>query len=213
MTNKYIFFIVLLSIVNLFLLSNFTINNSHEVIVNIKNKINYEIVYINRECSNELEELSRDDNYIYVSPCIKIANILIRFSNGDEFKLKSIIDKNIISLKDLINKGLKVEKIELNNNSTSNVNDAKEYNSFNNNNIVKENEDEKVILTLQEIQEYNKKIKERTNTLYDIDNINNLTKEDIIEFITSYNLPKLPKYDGNIEYNNSIPVKIQNNIS
>ncbi len=211
MTNKYIFFIVLLSIVNLLLLSNFNINNSHEVIVNIKNKIDFEIIYLNQECSNELEELSRDDNYIYVSPCIKIANILIRFSNGDEFKLKSIIDKNIISLKDLINKGLKVEKIELNNNSTSNVNDAKENNNSNNNNIVKENEDEKVILTLQEIQEYNKKIKERTNTLYDIDNINNLTKEDIIEFITSYDLPKLPKYDGNNEYNSTNTGNILNN--
>lgn len=198
MTNKYIFLIVLFSIVNLLLLFIFNANNSHEVIVNIKNKIDFEIIYLNQECSNELEELYRDDNYIYVSPCIKISNILIRFSNGDELKLKSIIDKNIISLEDLINEGLKVEKIELNNN-VSNVNDFKE------------NGDEKVILTLQEIQEYNKNIKAKTNTLYDIDNINNLTKENIIEFITSYNLPELPKYDGDIEYNSGNINNILNN--
>ncbi len=211
MTNKYIFFIVLLSIINLILLSSFNINNSHDVVVNIKNKIDFEIMYLNQECSNELEELYRDDNYIYISSCIKLSNILIRFSNGDEFKLKSILDRNIISLNEIITKGLKVEKIELNNNSTSNINDSKENNNSNNNNIVKENEDEKVILTLQEIQEYNKKIKERTNALYDIDNINNLTKDEIINYITSYNLPKFPKYDGNIEYNISNINNILNN--
>ena len=66
MTNKYILLIVLLSIVNLLLLFIFNANNSHEVIVNIKNKIDFEIIYLNQECSNELEELYRDDNYIYV---------------------------------------------------------------------------------------------------------------------------------------------------
>ncbi len=210
MTNKYIFLIGILCIINLILLSNFNVNNSHGVVVNIKNKIDFEIVYLNQECSNDLEEFYRDDSYIYVSPCIKISNILIRFSNGDEFKLKSIIDKKIISLQELINKGLKVEKIELNNNSTSNVNDSKENNNSNNN-IVKENIDEKVILTLQKIQEYNKKIKERTNTLYDIDNIKSLTKEEIKKYITSYDLPKLPKYDGDIEYNTSNIDNILNN--
>ncbi len=206
MTNKYIFFIALFSIVNIILLFNFNIKNSYEVMVSIKNRMDFEIIYLNKECSTEKEELFRDENYIYVSPCIRISDILIRFSNGDEYKLKSIIDKNIISLSELINKGLKIEKINLNNNnnSNSNVNNSEENNYSNSNNdIVKENEDEKVILTLQEIQEYNKKVKEKTNVLYDIDNISNLTKEDIVEFITSYNIPKLPKYDGEIEYNSS----------
>ncbi len=98
-------------------------------------------------------------------------------------------------------KEIKNQEKDINNKDVSN----------NNNNIVEENEDEKVILTLQEIQEYNKKIKERTNTLYDIDNIINLTKEEIIELITSYNLPKLPKYDGDIEYNSSNTGNILNN--
>ena len=212
MTNKYIFLIVLLSIINVFLLSNFIVNNSYEVIVNIKNKVDFEIVYLNQECSEDLEELYRDDKYIYVSPCIEISNILIRFSNGDEFRLKSIINKNIIPLQELINKGLKIEKVELNNTTTSNVNDSKEdNNSSNSNNIVAENKEEKVILSLQEIQEYNKKINDKTNALYDVDSINNLTKEDIIELITSYNLPKLPKYDGDIEYNSSNIDNILNN--
>ena len=212
MTNKYIFLIIFLCIINVFLLSNFNVYNFHDVIVNIKNRIDFEIVYLNQECSEDLEELYRDDNYIYVSPCIKKSNILIRFSNGDEYQLKSIIDKNIISLQELINKGLKIEKVVLNNNTTSNVNDTKEdNNSSNNNNIVAENEDKKIILTLQEIQEYNKKIKERTNTLYDIDNINNLSKEELIELITSYDLPKLPKYDGDIEYNSNNIDNILNN--
>ena len=118
----------------------------------------------------------------------------------------------LINYKETIKKEDKIENISEEKdvkNQDKNINNKDVSN--NNNNIVEENEDEKVILTLQEIQEYNKKIKERTNTLYNIDNIINLTKEDIIELITSYNLPNLPKYDGDIEYNSNNIDNILNN--
>ena len=77
MTNKYIF-LILLIILNLFLLSTFGSNKSATVVTNIINKANFEIIYLNTECSETKEEVYRDEEHIYVSPCIKVANILIK---------------------------------------------------------------------------------------------------------------------------------------
>lgn len=61
--------------------------------------------------------------------------------------------------------------------------------------------DDKVILNAKEIQIYNKQIKNKLNNKYNIDDIKLLTKEEILSYIDSYDLPELPKYDGNRELN------------
>ena len=50
---------------------------------------------------------------------------------------------------------------------------------------------------MNEIKEYNKKIKEKTTFIFDLNSITNLTKEDVLNYINSYTIPKLPKYNGN----------------
>lgn len=58
--------------------------------------------------------------------------------------------------------------------------------------------DNKVILSLKEIEKYNKEIESKTTYLYDLD-IKTLNKEDIINFINMYTIPTLPKYDNGKE--------------
>ena len=60
-----------------------------------------------------------------------------------------------------------------------------------------ENLDNSIILSTDEIKEYNKKIKEKTTFIFDLNSITNLTKEDVLNYINSYTIPKLPKYNGN----------------
>ena len=109
--------------------------------------------------------------------------------------MKNVIEKKIISIDELLKHGLELEKID-------------KITFDNNQNSTPE---EPVILTLKEIQEYNKKIKTKTNYLYDLDNIKVLSQEEIKNYITSYNLPTLPKYDGIVEYSNNNVESILNN--
>ncbi len=54
-----------------------------------------------------------------------------------------------------------------------------------------------LILTKEEIKQYNKEIAKKTDSLYDVLNMESLTKEEIKKYIDSYTLPFLPKYDSN----------------
>ncbi len=56
--------------------------------------------------------------------------------------------------------------------------------------------DNEVRLTSQEIKDYNGTIKAKTDALYDVTNITKVSVQDIKNYITSYSMPTLPKYDG-----------------
>lgn len=51
-----------------------------------------------------------------------------------------------------------------------------------------------ILLNSQEIEEYNQTIAQKTDTLYELDNIKNLSKEEIIAYIDAYQIPSLPMY-------------------
>lgn len=61
---------------------------------------------------------------------------------------------------------------------------------------------DEVLLRLNDIENYNKKIMYKTDSMYEISNITKLSKEEILDFINSYKIPNLPKYDGNSEITN-----------
>ncbi|MGN1344706.1 MAG: SH3 domain-containing protein [Traorella sp.] len=52
------------------------------------------------------------------------------------------------------------------------------------------------ILSYEQIQAYNQTIKKKTSSLYDLNAIQSMSKEDIYNMIQKYPLPELPKYDG-----------------
>ena len=58
--------------------------------------------------------------------------------------------------------------------------------------------DNKTILSLEEIDKYNKEIESKTKYLYDL-NIKTLSKEKIINYINMYTIPTLPKYNDEKE--------------
>lgn len=61
------------------------------------------------------------------------------------------------------------------------------------------NLDNTLILSIDEIKEYNKEIKSKTDTMFDLDNINKISKEEILKYINSYTMPSLPKYNKDEE--------------
>ena len=75
-----------------------------------KNTKEFIIIDNTEICAEALEEIYRDDNYKYSLPCIKSDNITIQFKDGKEYKLKEVLDNNILTIDELINKGLKVYK-------------------------------------------------------------------------------------------------------
>ncbi len=71
--------------------------------------------------------------------------------------------------------------------------------------------DDEVILSEGEIFSYNQKIMTKTNSLYDINNMENLSIDDIRNYITKYQIPNLPQYDTEREVTNDDIVRIKKN--
>lgn len=65
-------------------------------------------------------------------------------------------------------------------------------------------EEESPILTEEEIIEYNGIIASRTDSIFDLNNIKSLTKEEISSYINRYSIPKLPKYNNYTEVTTSM---------
>lgn len=66
-----------------------------------------------------------------------------------------------------------------------------------------ENLENKVILSQEEIKEYNKEIEKKTNAIYEIEKIKSINKKNLLDYINSYKMPSLPKYDGNLTITSS----------
>lgn len=56
--------------------------------------------------------------------------------------------------------------------------------------------DDKILLTEKQIMGSNQKIKKSTKSMYDLDHIDILDQKQIKNYIESYTIPKLPKYNG-----------------
>lgn len=63
-------------------------------------------------------------------------------------------------------------------------------------------ENDSVLLTGEQIKEYNKNIMSKTDSMHDLNNIN-FTKEEVIKLINSYKMPSLPKYNGSVQVTNN----------
>lgn len=60
-------------------------------------------------------------------------------------------------------------------------------------------ENNDIILTPKEIEEHNKKILNKTKSMYNLNTIKSITKKEILDLISSYKIPTLPKYNNGIE--------------
>ena len=195
----------------------------------------FKITNVTTNCDDYEKELFKDREYTYYLVCSKSSNIAIKYLDGDVYTLNDMLKNKYLTIDDLINGGLIIKKVPINNTSTPNDNPVvdnskpNENNSFNsetkpstnntkpntNTNPKPDNNTETnqnlVILTTDKILEYNKKIINKTDMYYDINNIKSLSKEKIKEYIMTYNLPKLPKYDGELELNSTNTQSILDN--
>ena len=194
----------------------------------------FKITNVTTTCDDYEEELFKDSEYTYYLVCSKSSNITIKYLDGDVYTLKDILENNYLTIDDLINGGLIIKKVPINNESIPNDNPVVDNsrpevdNNNSDNTKPSTNTETKpntntnskpdnttnpnpVILTTAEILEYNKKIINKTDMYYDINNIKSLSKEKIEEYITTYNLPKLPKYDGDLELNSTTTQNILDN--
>lgn len=73
-------------------------------------KLSFEIIDSTEVCAEALEEIYKDNKYTYYLPCMKSGNILIKFSNGNEYSLKEVLDKDLLTIDELIENGLNVYK-------------------------------------------------------------------------------------------------------
>lgn len=63
--------------------------------------------------------------------------------------------------------------------------------------FIEQLENNEIILNEKEIETYNQEIITKSNTLYNLNEITNLTKQQIKDYISYYQIPSLPKYNGN----------------
>ena len=76
----------------------------------------FEIIDTTEVCAEALEEIYRDDKFIYYLPCIKSKNITIKMSNGTKYPLRVALDNNIVTINELktVGLGMYIEPIDKN---------------------------------------------------------------------------------------------------
>ncbi len=175
--------------------------------------LSFQIVDTSKDCPEGLEEIARDEEWIYYLPCQKSENIYIEFSNGERYRLREALEKEKVTIEELLKKELVLEKVPISTepdttqNSNTNSNTNKEpskpsTNSSTNQEKPSSNQefsiasDTTLLLTEQEIESYNQKIRSRTNQAYDVERTTSLSKKQILDYMNDYTLPKLPQYRG-----------------
>ncbi len=157
-------------------------------------KITYKVSLNDKTCYETLNEIYRDNDYIYYLSCYKDAETKVSFSNGKSYTVKEALEKKLLNIDDLDAKGLKIEKYkieeEINNDYIEEV--PKNSDKF----LKLVNDD--LIMNEEEIERYNQNIKEKVDMIYDMD-IKSITKKEILKYIESYSIPSLPKYNGSKE--------------
>ena len=74
----------------------------------INNK--FKIIDDTEVCAQALEEIYRDEENVYYLSCIKSGNIKIEFEDGKSYSLKEVLEKDILTIDELIDNGLSVYK-------------------------------------------------------------------------------------------------------
>ena len=72
----------------------------------------YTIVDTTEICAEALEEIYKDDSYTYYLPCMKSDNIFLKWKSGVMTKMMDELKSGNVTIKSLINHGLKVYKYE-----------------------------------------------------------------------------------------------------
>ena len=70
----------------------------------------FTIVDETKICDDALEEIYRDDNYIYYLPCIQSATIFLKYDNDEKISVKEALDDQKVSIDMLIEKGLTLHR-------------------------------------------------------------------------------------------------------
>jgi hypothetical protein len=73
----------------------------------------YIIVNETEICADALEEIYSDEKYIYYLPCISSANIYVKYNNGNKINIKDVLEQKLLTIDELIEKGLQVHKYEI----------------------------------------------------------------------------------------------------
>ena len=196
--------ILIIIIILLILIGGFILvirNNNKKLIINNYQSLQYQIIDESENCQENKEKIYETDNKIYYLPCYKSDKIFILFSNNQKYSLKYILNSNLITIDELIMKGLDVIIQE------KNVENNEVINNDNSNNT------KDVIMTSLEIEKYNDTIKKKATMVYNMD-ITTITKEEILKYINNYELD-LPKYNGNYIYttNNTKDIVDNRNIN
>ena len=111
MKQRIIIIIIILILLGGLILAKLNINKKA---LTDESKTTYKIIDETEVCADALDIICEDNNYTYYLPCIKSNNIFIEFSNNTKYSLKYVLDNNLISINELIDKGLEVIKIDKN---------------------------------------------------------------------------------------------------
>ncbi len=76
-----------------------------------------------------------------------------------------------------------------------------------------ENLDNKILKSYEEIKVLNKEILKKSESMYNLDEIKSIKKDEILKLINSYKLPTLPKYTGNGKVSENDTKEILNNLN
>ena len=79
-------------------------------IIESKNKI--EIIDATFKCAQEIEQFYEDEKYIYSFPCVQSSSVYVKFENGNKMLVVDALEENKVTIKELIDAGLKVYKKE-----------------------------------------------------------------------------------------------------
>ena len=76
-----------------------------------KTKASFIIIDKTEVCAQALEEVYRDDQYIYYFSCIKSDNVFIKFSNDENlYGIKYVLNNDMLTIDELIENGLDISK-------------------------------------------------------------------------------------------------------
>lgn len=70
----------------------------------------YKIINTTEKCVEEKEKIYEDNLYIYYLPCISSQNISLKYKDGKTILLTEAIEQKIVTIEELVNNGLKLEK-------------------------------------------------------------------------------------------------------
>jgi len=77
-----------------------------------QNKDTIEIFDATHICNNQIEQFYEDDKYIYSFPCTQSKSTYVKLENGNKMLVVDALEENKVTIKELLNAGLKVYKKE-----------------------------------------------------------------------------------------------------